>query len=378
MIPLAIRGMGAVTAVGDNLALSVASIYTHAQRFEVLEVTADDGRRVVGAMAPLGAEIQGAERLRLLALLALRECGAPLGSDPVPVPVPLIVCAPALATLGRDAGWLLQRVIADSALPLDAGASAVLELGRDGTPQALALARRLVSSRAWPACVVLAVDSLVLPARLAPELAAGRVAGTRNPTGFVPGEAAAALLLTARAAPGPAAAAVIAGTGHSGGRSVLLTAAALAQATQRALGAARVSAAALAAVCHDGPGDWPQLEEVALADGRWPLWAAPQAQRLLPAISTGEVGAAAGVLSLAVLAFLIDKGVLSGPSLALFAGSGPTRAAAVLVPPASVGAGGGPRGREPPLLNDGRLSERGRYRGGAPPRRRAAQKPPRK
>jgi 3-oxoacyl-[acyl-carrier-protein] synthase-1 len=326
---------------------------------------------VVGAPAPLGAQVVGAERVRLLALLALRECGARLGTTD---PVPLIVCAPALGSLGCDADWLLQRLIADCGLPVEASASVVLELGRDGTPQALALARRLLSSRVWPACVVLAVDSLVVPARLASEVAAGRVAGTRNPTGFVPGEAAAALVLATRAAPG--AAAVIAGTGHSGGRSVVLTAAALAQASQRALGAGRVSAAALAAVCHDGAGDWPQLEEVALADGRWPLWAAPQAQRLLPAISVGEVGAAAGVLSLAVLAFLIDKGVLTGPALALFAGTGPTRAAAVLVPPASVGAGGGRRGREAPLLNDGRRSERGRYGGEAPPRRRASKKPP--
>jgi 3-oxoacyl-[acyl-carrier-protein] synthase-1 len=182
--------------------------------------------------------------------------------------------------------------------------------------------------------LLLAVDSLVVPARLAADLAAGRVAGVHNPTGFVPGEAGAALLLSLR--PDSRARAIITGAGHCDGGPTFLTAAAvLVEAAERALLDARLPAPALAAICHDGAGDWGQIGELALADGRPPLSLAPQAQRFLPAISTGEVGAASGVLSLAILAFLLAKGVFRRPALALFSSDGAARGAAILAPSAS-------------------------------------------
>ncbi len=69
---------------------------------------------------------------------------------------------------------------------------------------------------------------------------------------------------------------------------------------------------------------------MAVADARPPLSLVPQAHRFVPSISTGEVGAAAGVLSLAILALLLSKGVLQRPALAIFAADGLARAAAVL------------------------------------------------
>src|SRR5256885_1241321 len=171
--------MGAVTAVGDNLPLSVAAIYTHAQRFENLGPLAADGQPVVGARAPIGAELEGVDRLRALALLALRECGARLPD----VRVPLGICAPVLGAFGSDAGCFLRQVVADSGLPVDVDASRVIEAGRGAHVRALALARRLISVEAWPACLLLGVDSLITPARVARDLAAGRIASERTPTG---------------------------------------------------------------------------------------------------------------------------------------------------------------------------------------------------
>jgi len=345
---LGISAMGAVTAVGDNLPLSVASIYTHAQRFENLGPLAADGQPVVGARAPIGAELAGVDRLRALALLALRECGARLGG----ARVPLVICAPALGAFGSDAGTFLRQVIADSELPIDAGASRVLEEGRGAHVRALAIAARLISVEAWPACLLLGVDSLITPERVAREAAAGRIASERTPTGFVPGEAGAALWL---AAAGTTESSVtIAGTGDcAGGPGFRTGAAVLAEAAERALAGVRLDGAALGAVCHDGSGDWAQVEELALADGRPPLSGAPHAQRFLPAISTGDVGAASGVLSMALLSFLIAKGVIRRPALALSATDGPARTAVLLAPAASIAAGRA-RGRRrgPPTLND--------------------------
>jgi 3-oxoacyl-[acyl-carrier-protein] synthase-1 len=337
--PLAVNGMGAITAVGGNVPLSVASIYTSGHRLEELAVEGSDGEKVVGAPTMIGAELQGADRLRVLGMLALQECGARMGGARLPV----VVLAPALEVYGRDAGWLLRRILDDTELPLDGDASCVLAVGRGGESQALALVGRLLLSDAWPSCLLLAVDSLVVAARLAREVATGRVAGGANPTGFVPGEAGAALLLSLRA--DAACAGVIAGAGHcEGGADYVTSAAVLVEAADRALGDAHVRARALSAVCHDGPGDWAQLEELALADGRPPLSLAPHAQRFIPAISTGEVGAASGILSLVTLSFLLTKGVLRSPALAMFTSDGAARGAAVLVPAGA---------RAPRGVNDG-------------------------
>ncbi len=349
---LGVEAMGAITPVGDNLPLSAASIYTNARRYQALATVGVDGRAVIGAPTLIGDDVQGVDRLRVLAMLALQECGVRGGEmDPesrgaaslpvsAPLPLPLIVCAPALELFGCDADWLLRRMAEDADLPIDRDASRVLASGRGDLSGALDVVARLLLLREWPACLLLGVDSLVASERLVREVASGRVAGPRNVTGFVPGEAAAAVRLSLRGQgdtdDDDGCPAIIAGRGHCvGGAEPGASASALAEAADRALAAAGLPAAALGAVCHDGSGDWGQLEELALADRKPPLALAPQAQRFMPAISTGEVGAAAGVLSLAFLSLLLSKGVLSQPALAMFSSDGAARGAAVLVPASS-------------------------------------------
>jgi 3-oxoacyl-[acyl-carrier-protein] synthase-1 len=350
MRAIAIGAMGAITAVGDNLPLSVASIYTSGRRCEALTALGADGRPVIGAPAMIGDDVRGIDRLRVLALMALQEClGEPLEPPPA---LPVVVCAPALEPFGRDASWLLQRLLDDADLALDPAGSRIIAGGRGTLLDALVLVEQRLSSQEWPACFLIGVDSLIAPARLAREVEAGRVAGPGNATGFIPGEAGAALLLSLRADAGCAA--TIAGVGRcEGGAPFNTTAASLADAAERALANAGLAAPALAAICHDGPGDWAQLEEMAVADARPPLSLVPQAHRFIPSISTGEVGAAAGVLSLAILALLLSKGVLQRPALAIFAAAGLARTAAVLAP----GAAPPPARPRRARLNDVRLND---------------------
>ena len=338
---IAIEAMGAITAVGDNLPVSVASIYTSGRRCQALAALGADGRPVIGAPAMIGDDVRGIDRLRVLALMAIQECiGDQLGVQP---PLPVVVCAPVLEPFGREASWLLQRLLDDADLALDPDGSRIIAGGRGVLPDALALVEQRLVSQEWPACFLVGVDSLVATARLAREVAAGRVAGPSNATGFIPGEAGAALLLSLRADAGSAA--IIAGVGRcEGGPQFNTTAAVLADATERALANAGISAPALGAICHDGSGDWAQLEELAVADARPPLSLVPEAQRLIPSISTGEVGAAAGALSLAIVGLLLAKGVVQRPALAMFAAEGPARAAAVLAPATTaIGATAQPR-----------------------------------
>lgn len=328
---IAIEAMGAITAVGDNLPLSVASIYTGGRRCEALAARGADGRPVIGAPAMIGDDVRGIDRLRVLALMALQEClGDQLEAQP---PLPVVVCAPVLEPFGCDASWLLQRMLDDADPGLDPEGSRVIAGGRGGLPDALMLVEQRLASQEWPACLLVGVDSLVATARLAREVEAGRVAGPGNATGFIPGEAAAALLLSLRADAGSAA--IITGLGRCEGGppyNMFTTAAVLADAAERALANAGIAAPAIGLICHDGPGDWAQLEELAAADARPPLSLVPEAQRLIPSISTGEVGAAAGALSLAIVGLLLSRGVVHRPSLAMFASDGPARAAVVLAP----------------------------------------------
>ncbi len=330
MRALAIEAMGAVTAVGDNLPLSVASIYTNARHFRTLPAVGPDGRPIIGGPAAIGDDVRGIDRLRVLALMALQECLADRFSQP---PLPAVICAPSLEPFGRDGRWLLQRLLDDADLAIDPDGSQVFTTGRGALPDALALVEQRLASGEWPACFLVGVDSLVAPSRLAREVAAGRVAGPGNAAGFIPGEAGAALVLSLRADAGSAA--IIAGVGRCDGGVAFNTAAAvLAAAAEQALARAGVAASSLSAICHDGAGDWRQLEEMSVADARPPLSDAAQAQRLIPSISLGDVGAAAGVLSLAIAGLLLAKGVVQWPVLTMFSTDGASRAAAVLEPPA--------------------------------------------
>jgi hypothetical protein len=73
------------------------------------------------------------------------------------------------------------------------------------------------------------------------------------------------------------------------------------------------------------------MEELALAAARPPLGGV-DFRVLTPALSTGEVGAAAGVLSLAVLAFFMAHDELASPALAAFLSEGAARGAALVTP----------------------------------------------
>jgi hypothetical protein len=315
VIPLAIEAMGAVTSVGGRLVRTAASIDSMMRLFNAaVETEADDGPGIGAPSPQVAAAVHGVDRLCTLAAIALRECGAARER------IPIVVCAPALDDFGCDTGGLLDGIRRDVPVSSDRNASRVLTGGRSSIVEALGWAGRLLTSGGWPACLLLGIDSRD-----------GSRGGGNGRSRFVPGEAGAALRLTARV--DRRCAAVIAGVGHCERAVRQKTGAAvLSQATQDALDVAAIPAARLAAVCSDGPGSAEHLEELAMALGRPPLCLARDPEMIIPAMSVGEVGAAAGVLSLVVLSFLFTKGALRGPALASFSSDGTARGAAVLSP----------------------------------------------
>jgi 3-oxoacyl-[acyl-carrier-protein] synthase-1 len=331
---LAIESLGAFTAVGKNGPETMGSFASRVQLCDDLDVIGADGDPIAGAMTPIPKHVTGVERLAALALYAVDECVA--AARPRARPYPLFLVTPTTADLPEaGAAALLSRLAFESALRIDLPSSRVIARGREGIPLALAEARKLISSREVPACLVAGVDSLIAPARVRGLIAAGRVRDGSNLDGFTPGEAAACLLLSgAGAAEARAAITGLALTEEPGSWSgePPVTGHGLSRAFLAAIAGAGSDGDNLAYIAHDVSGEHAAFDELALALSHLPPRATDQAEIWGPATCTGETGAAAGFLSLAMLAFYVDKGVLNGPALASFVSDGRVRGAAVVTP----------------------------------------------
>lgn len=99
---------------------------------------------------------------------------------------------------GRKAEHLAREILDGANVPL-LQTSVQCFLGeRAGTTEALQHAMATLAQRQCDAVLLLALDSLADPSRLDALVAEGRVKTPDNPTGFLPGEAAVALLLERR------------------------------------------------------------------------------------------------------------------------------------------------------------------------------------
>ena len=115
-----------------------------------------------------------------------------------------------------------------------------------------------------------------------------------------------------------------------------ITGTGLQEAMTRALAQAKVPYESLACLAHDFSGEQRYFEELLLASSRMAKGPVTSSMEI-PALSVGETGAAAGFLSIAMLAFLHGKGVHKRPSLAALSCDGPERGAVVLGPLAGQG-----------------------------------------
>jgi hypothetical protein len=318
LIPLAINGVGACTAVGEDAPITVASLYTNVQLLDDLPVEGADGEPVSGAVVPLPTDLTGADRLLALGMFAAREATASVAAD---TDIALVVCAPPLDDFGVAPDQFLERLAIEASISLDTRWSRAFATGPSGLLDALPfIVEALQPGQARAACL-LGVDSLVAGTRLEQVLASG----------LIPGEGAVALLLLPKSTAETLA--QVRGLGfHDQGADAtpVRRGTGLAAAAGMALSTAKARAAELTALIHDIAGPQSRFEELAWASTRAPLNAAPSLQTFAPATSVGDVGSAAGVLSLAMLAFLLDKHAIASPGLALITGDGTRRCAVLL------------------------------------------------
>jgi 3-oxoacyl-[acyl-carrier-protein] synthase I len=327
---IAVAAAGTITPVGAGLVDTMSSLYTRVQLFEDLDVRDDDGEPLSGMKIPFKEELSGAARLAAMAHAIVDECAVAI--EPVEGTVPLLLCCPAASD--DMPVRLLDEVIAQAAIPIDRNRSRVFAAGRHSVLEALGAALALLKEPAVHTCLVGGVDSLIDEQRLQALLDDDRLLTVRNKDGFVAGEAGAMLALTNRPGPDALAAWLAAAAGNEEacrGSDRPVTGAGLQEAMTRALALANLRFEELACLAHDFSGEARYFEELTLAGGR--MTSANVSSTVeIPALSVGETGAAAGFLTIAMLAFLHSKGVHARPSLALLSCDGPGRGAVVLGP----------------------------------------------
>jgi 3-oxoacyl-[acyl-carrier-protein] synthase-1 len=330
---IAVDAAAAITPVGLGLTDTMASIYTRVQLFEDLGLLDTDGDPLGGMKIPFPDDPAGPERIIAMAHAVVDECT--LGLEPDGAKVPLFLCCPEADSLPDDLpARLLAEVIGKAAVPIDPARSRVVARGRASVLEALGAALALLKDGNVPCCLVGGVDSLVDADRVQKLFDDDRLLCATNKDGFVAGEAGAMLLLANRPEPGAMAAWLGAAAGNeaaSRGSELPITGAGVQEAMTKALALAKVPFDTLAGLAHDFSGEARYFEELVLASSRLAKAGATTAVEI-PALSVGETGAAAGFLTLAMLAFLHGKGVYERPSLAVLSCDGPERGAVVLGP----------------------------------------------
>ena len=328
MSVLSIEAVGAITPVGEDAPATVGSIFAEAQALEASPAKGAD-ERPVGTATPIPATVKGIDRLVALGGFALREATSGLAKG---TEIGLVACVPSEKDepeLVGQAASLLSRLAAEADLAVAAKVSRVFGAGPNAIVEALLYARATLQAQSLSAICVLGVDSLVSTSRRT--LRDGSV----PVESFVPGEAAAAILLDVR--PGPDSLAILAGVGLAPSLGAQSAEPNLGKginsAVDKAVADAKLPNALFAALVHDFPSSQAGCEELAWIKGCPSLRISPEVHIVSPPFSTGATGAASGILSLVTLAFLIEKKVIADPGLCLLASEGTHRGAAILTPP---------------------------------------------
>ncbi|HYV48317.1 MAG TPA: hypothetical protein VFA20_25830 [Myxococcaceae bacterium] len=334
--PVAITGLGAITPIGGGAAQTCASIRAGLNRFEdypyyntlTPDPEWDEPEPLVASRsAGVALGVQGPDRMLALALPALREAleDARLLRRQMKRAALLLALPedhPSLSRWNLDvfAEALLQRGGLTEHLPQ----VTVAAHGNAGALRAVAQASSLLHRRGADACLVLAADTYFAPERLRALDEEKRLKSSFNPDGFLPGEAACALVLETEE------------SARARGRTPLGVIRALAEATEsqpftsdkQSTGAgltnvlrALLPGAGERFVLTDHNGESYRAFEWGVARVRVGERLGEVKELLHPAMSVGDVGAAAGALQIACAVAAFERGYAPAPEALVLCGS---------------------------------------------------------
>jgi 3-oxoacyl-[acyl-carrier-protein] synthase-1 len=314
---LAVLATGLVCGVGLTAAESCAAIRCGVNNFAETRFIGAGGEWLIGSAATLEKPWRGLPKLARMAAAALQDCFGQL-PEVAAERVPVLLCVAEPERPGRLPGLegILPEIEAVLGLRLHAH-SRVLGQGRVGGAVALRTARRLLVEGRHKYVIVAGVDGFLAGPMLAAYDAENRLLRPDNSNGFIPGEAAGAVLL-ASWEEGMAAPLLLRGLGFARepafyGSGKPLRGDGLVAAVRGALAEAGIALHDCDHRIADVSGEQYRFKEAALAVTR-----ILRARKVMfsiwhPADCIGEVGAAALPAMLAVLHAGAAKDYLPGP-----------------------------------------------------------------
>jgi 3-oxoacyl-[acyl-carrier-protein] synthase-1 len=338
MTALAIHAAGMVTGVGLSAPASCAAIRCGINNFNETLFIGRSGEWIVGSQVELDEPWHGSKKLAKMAAAAIGECLAALPMPPRSgLLVPVVLCLAEEDRPGRLPGLggpLLFEVERELGTKIHSE-SAVVSQGRVGAALGLLRAQKLIQDRGHPFVILCGVDSYLIGPTLDAFERRDRLLNTVNSNGFIPGEAAAAVLLSV-AAEESSVAMACQGIGFARESSTIesekpLRGDGMTEAVRGALAGAGIGFEQINYRISDVSGEQYRFKEVALATTRLLRQHKPNFGIWHPADCIGEVGAAALPVMLAVLHSGARKGYLPGPTfLAHLSNDDDKRAALVL------------------------------------------------
>lgn len=316
---LAITRTGLVTSVGQTAAQSCAAFRAKLSNPSETRFIDSGGNWIMAHQVELAQPWRGLTKLAKMAALAIEEAleGLPKAQW---AGMPVLLCLAEAERPGRLDG-LDDRLfiqIQDELGAHFAGDSAIITQGRVGVAVALLQARKLIAEGGHARVLIAATDSLLNWPTLSHYEREDRLLTERNSNGFMPGEAAGALLI--EAAQGQAGELVCSGIGF--GREAAhiaseepLRADGLTQALKSALADAGCAMHDFDYRITDIGGEQYYFKEAALALSRTLRQRKESFDLWHPAESTGETGAAAGISVIALAQAACRKAFSPSPNI---------------------------------------------------------------
>jgi 3-oxoacyl-[acyl-carrier-protein] synthase I len=198
--PIAILASGMVTGVGLTSASTCAAIRCAVSNFTETRFMDKGGEWIIGAQVPLEEPWRGRTKLVKMVVPAIKECLASLHGT-VPAKVPLFLCVAEPERPGRLEGLdqtLLMEIQVELGVQFHPESKIIAE-GKVSGATALALARQWLYGRRSDYCFIAGVDSYLAAGTLAVYEEHTRLLTSQSHDGFIPGEAGAAIVVSAPA-----------------------------------------------------------------------------------------------------------------------------------------------------------------------------------
>jgi 3-oxoacyl-[acyl-carrier-protein] synthase-1 len=332
---VAILQAGLVSSVGLTLPTAGAAFRAGISNPTRTRFMMDGGAYLMAHQVPLARQSLGLQRLAEMAAMAIDECLADVPAAQSQG-IPMLLCVAEQERAGRLEG-LDDRLFACiqqlTGRTFDKTGSASAAVGRPGGLMALTHARRLIAAGA-PHVLIVAADSLLHTPTLLDLQQRDRLLAARQANGFLPGEAAAAVLI----GPDQGARGTLrcVGVGVANEPSHLnsdepLRADGLAHAIRGALADAGCELHHIDFRVTDLSGEHYFFKEAALALSRILRQRKPEFDLWHPAEYVGEVGAAIGPIMMAHALHACRKGYAPGGNVLLHASADSTRRAAAVL-----------------------------------------------